>query len=221
MGSNDIRRGGFNSLSSNDTQRGGDGDDILNGGFGKDTQLGGDGNDKLNGDFNFAGNNTQFKANKLSSLVKGGNKNRFDSNFFSSDDIQFGGNGNDTLNGGFGDDRLTGVGETAGFGEIDRLTGGFGKDTFYLGDENQVFYHGKGIFDYGLITDFRSSQDTIVLHGQKSDYVLATIEDADLPKGTGIYLDRDDSNDLNALVDDLIAVVTQNISNLDSGFTFV
>jgi len=213
-------RNGFNKLSSNDTQHGGDGNDTLNGGFGNDTQLGGDGNDILNGDFNF-GNNRQIKANNLRSLVKGGKKNRFASSFFDSDDIQFGGNGNDTLNGGFGNDRLTGVGENGGFGEIDLLTGGLGKDTFYLGDENQVFYHGKGNFDYGLITDWRAKQDTIVLHGKKSDYLLATIEDVDLPLGTGIYLDRDDSKDLNPSVDDLIAVVTQDISNFDRGFSFV
>ncbi len=244
LGSNDFNRGNSSRLSSNDTQLGGDGDDTLNGGFGNDTQLGGDGNDILNGDFDF-GSDRQYKGNfdfsdrnnrfnsdfgdknkkikddNLSNLVKGGNKNRFGSSFFGSDDIQFGGNGNDTLNGGFGSDRLTGVGNNLGFGEIDRLTGGFGKDTFYLGDENHVFYHGKGIFDYALITDFRASQDTIVLHGQKSDYVLATIEDADLPKGIGLYLDRDDSYDLTPQVDDLIAVVTQNIANLDRGFTFV
>lgn len=235
LGNNDISRDRSNRLSSNDTQLGGDGDDTLNGGFGSDTQLGGDGNDTLNGDFNFGNahnrnnrfnsdfghKNKRIQDDNLSSLVKGGNKNRFASSFFGSDDIQFGGNGNDTLNGGFGSDRLTGVGNNLGFGEIDRLTGGFGKDTFYLGDENHVFYHGKGIFDYALITDFRANEDTIVLHGQKSDYVLATIEDADLPKGIGLYLDRDDSHDLTPQVDDLIAVVTQNTANFDRGFTFV
>ncbi len=249
LGNNDISWNRSNKLSSNDTQRGGDGNDTLNGGFGNDTQLGGDGNDVLNGDFDFSGDrdrqyngdydfgkgkggdrhdkfnrdggkNKQIQADNLSSLVKGGNKNRFSSSFFGSDDIQFGGNGNDTLNGGFGSDRLTGVGNNLGFGEIDRLTGGFGKDTFYLGDENNVFYHGKGNFDYALITDFRASQDTIVLHGDKSDYKLATIEDADLPKGIGLYLDRDDFNDLTPQ-DDLIAVVTQNIANFDRGFTFI
>ena len=233
LGNNDISRDRSNRLNSNDTQLGGDGDDTLNGGFGSDTQLGGDGNDTLNGDFNFGSDrknrfnsdfgdkNKKNQDDNLSSLVKGGNKNQFGSSFFGSDDIQFGGNGNDTLNGGFGSDRLTGVGETNGFGEIDRLTGGFGKDTFYLGDENHVFYHGKGIFDYALITDFRANEDTIVLHGQKSDYVLATIEDADLPKGIGLYLDRDDFNDLTPQVDELIAVVTQNITNFDRGFTFI
>lgn len=223
LGNNDKSQGRSNRLSSNDTQLGGDGNDTLNGGFGKDTQLGGDGNDVLNGDFGFGNNskNQKDKADNLSSLVKGDNKNQFGSSFFGSDDIQFGGNGNDTLNGGFGNDTLNGVGETGGVGEIDRLTGGFGKDTFNLGDENNVFYHGKGIFDYALIKDFRASQDTIVLNGEKSDYVLATIEDTGLPKGTGLYLNQDDSNDLNPQVDELIAVVSQNISNFDQGFAFV
>ncbi|MEO1377191.1 MAG: peroxidase family protein [Cyanobacteria bacterium J06635_10] len=221
LGNNDISRNRFNRLSSNDTQRGGDGDDTLNGGFGNDTQLGGDGNDILNGDFDFGDRRNRNSGLNLSSSVRGGNKNRFGFSFFSSDDIQFGGNGNDTLNGGFGNDNLTGVGNNLGVGEIDRLNGGAGFDTFNLGDENHVFYHGKGIFDYALIEDFRVRQDTIVLNGEKSDYVLATIEDANLPQGTGIYFSRDDSNNLTPSVDDLIAVVTQEIYNFDRGFSFV
>ncbi len=201
--SNDTLKGSFR----NDFIEGLEGDDKIKGKFGNNTQLGGDGDDRLNGGF---GKDTQLGGDGNDLLNGGFGK-----------DIQFGGNGNDTLNGGFGSDGLTGVGNNLGFGEIDRLTGGFGKDTFYLGDENNVFYHGKGNFDYALIKDFRASQDTIVLHGDKSDYKLATIEDADLPKGIGLYLDKDDFNDLTPQVDDLIAVVTQNIANLDRGFTFI
>ncbi len=201
--SNDTLKGSFR----NDFIEGLGGNDKIKGKFGNDTQLGGDGDDTLNGGF---GKDTQLGGDGNDLLNGGFGK-----------DIQFGGNGNDTLNGGFGSDGLTGVGNNLGFGEIDRLTGGFGKDTFYLGDENNVFYHGKGNFDYALITDFRASQDTIVLHGDKSDYKLATIEDADLPKGIGLYLDKDDFNDLTPQVDDLIAVVTQNIANFDRGFSFI
>jgi hypothetical protein len=194
-------------LFGNNYLDGGEGNDKLNGGFGNDTQLGSDGNDKLNGGF---GKDTQLGGDG-NDILKGGFGN----------DIQIGGNGNDSLNGDFGDDELTGVGNNFGMGEIDSLTGGFGKDTFNLGDKNNVFYHGKGIFDYALIKDFQVNQDTIVLNGSESNYVLGKINDADLPKGTGLYFDVDNSADFTTGVDDLIAVVTQNVSNFDRGFSFV
>ncbi|AFY57212.1 heme peroxidase family protein,Calx-beta domain-containing protein,putative calcium-binding protein [Rivularia sp. PCC 7116] len=228
LSNNDIRQNRFSRLDSNDTQLGGNGNDTLNGGFGKDTQLGGDGNDVLNGDFKFGGfsrnsyrQNRQIESNNLSNLVSKPKNIEFGSGFLNSDDVQIGGNGNDTLNGGFGDDELTGVGNQFGMGEIDNLTGGFGRDTFSLGDKNNVFYQGKGIFDYALITDFRASQDTIVLKGEASDYVLGAIDNSELPRGTGLYFDANKSGDFTVGVDDLIAVVTQKISNFEQGFSFV
>jgi hypothetical protein len=191
----------------NDYLDGGNGDDKLNGGFGNDTQLGRDGDDILNGNL---GKDTQLGGNG-NDKINGGFGN----------DFQIGGNGNDTLNGGFGNDELTGVGNDFGMGEIDILNGGFGRDTFNLGDKNNVFYHGKGNFDYALIKDFRANQDTIVLKGDSSDYVLGTTNDAELPRGTGLYFDVNNSGDFTDGVDDLIAVVGQNISNFDRGFSFV
>lgn len=197
----------ISGLFGNNYLDGGNGEDKLNGGFGNDTQLGSDGNDTLNGGF---GKDTQLGSDG-NDILKGGFGN----------DIQIGGNGDDSLNGGFGNDELTGVGNNFGMGEIDILNGGFGRDTFNLGDKNNVFYHGKGIFDYALIEDFRANQDTIVLKGEVSDYVLGTTNDGDLPKGTGLYFDVNNSGDFTDGVDDLIAVVTQNISNFDRGFSFV
>lgn len=77
-------------------------------------------------------------------------------------DILIGGDGNDTLNGGDGDDYIIGhslLKQPASRGEIDRLTGGKGRDLFviaggYLGDKN------KG---YALIADFNIAEDTLVL----------------------------------------------------------
>jgi hypothetical protein len=90
-----------------------------------------------------------------------------------------------------------------------------------LGDKNNVFYEGKGIFNYAVISDFQANQDIIELHGQPSDYVLASINTTELPKGTGLYRDVNSSGDLTPGVDDLIAVVSQTISNFDQGFSFV
>ena len=77
-------------------------------------------------------------------------------------DILIGGDGNDTLNGGDGDDYIIGhslLKQPASRGEVDRLTGGRGRDLFvlangYLGDKNR---------GYALITDFSVTEDTLIL----------------------------------------------------------
>ena len=146
-----------------------DGDDNLSGGAGNDELKGKQGNDNLFGD---AGDD------KL--------KGEDDS------DILIGGVGNDELEGGKGEDILTGVdpndpnASLAG-GEIDKLKGGDGFDTFVLGVSEQTYYTEQGNLDYGLIDDFKLDQsDKIQLSGSSSDYSLAT-DLPDLPKGTAIF----------------------------------
>ena len=184
-------------LSSNDTQIGGDGNDTLNGGFGSDTQLGGDGNDILNGDDNF--------GSLFGTSVFG---------FPYGNDVQIGGSGNDKLTGGAGNDKLNGTGDRFGLGEIDELTGGSGKDTFSLGDRQNVFYSGQNTFDYAVITDFEASEDTIELRGKIADYVIAPTT-GDLSPGTGLYLDVDNSRDFTLGTDELIAISTKTFESLD------
>ncbi|MBD2342000.1 hypothetical protein H6G64_34275 [Calothrix sp. FACHB-156] len=90
-----------------------DGNDTIISGSSNDFLDGGNGNDLLKGD---VGNDTLI-----------------------------GGNGNDILEGGEGNDVLIGVTFPTGFSgknEIDELTGGRGRDTFYVGDAARVFYTG-------------------------------------------------------------------------------
>ena len=128
-------------------------------------------------------------------------------------DILIGGNGSDILVGGNGNDKLKGVGESLGAGEIDYLNGGRGHDTFILGDKSAVFYKGGGNDDFAVITDF-GRKDRVQLAGDEDDYLLE-LTDGALPKGTGLYLDRDSSGYLSES-DDLIAVIKdQMIADFD------
>lgn len=112
--------------------------------------------------------------------------------------------GNDTLSGEAGDDHL--LGTNRGVGEKDVLIGKAGRDTFYLGNANTVFYddgnsNTAGLKDYALIKDFNPRQDFIKLHGRRSNYFLAP-SPAGLPAGTAIYLDKPSTQK-----DELIAIV--------------
>lgn len=152
------------------------GDDIANGAGGDDFISGGSGNDSLSGD---SGNDT-IEGNLGNDVLNGGLGN----------DYLNGGRDNDSLNGGSGNDILVGttreiiatVGDTVvnpppGVGEIDILTGGTGRDTFVLGDANDIYYddginnslpffpNAYGESDYALITDFTDGLDTIQLKG--------------------------------------------------------
>lgn len=76
-----------------------------------------------------------------------------------------------------GDDDLTGVDPTyygAGNGEYDILSGGYGADYFYVGDEYEAYYQGEGSVE---IVDFISSEgDKIVAYGVAEDYSYVEIE---------------------------------------------
>ena len=96
---------------------------------------------------------------------------------YSGNDSLYGGAGSDSLNGGSGNDILRGF--SSGYSqEIDTLTGGFGSDTFVLGDSTGVCYLGgvsNGLdYSYALITDWNAYSDSIQAWGNASWYHLGT-----------------------------------------------
>ena len=124
-----------------DVLDGGNGSDVIEGGFGKDTLNGGAGNDTLDGGFG-------------RDLLNGDDGN----------DFLIGGFGRDTLNGGAGDDILEG-----GFAP-DNLDGGTGDDTLIGGRGRDILTGGAGMdtftFDDAfagrdIITDFAIADDVI------------------------------------------------------------
>lgn len=142
--------------------------------------------------------------------------------------VLWGTTANDTIVAGNGDDRLTGVtatGTTAadtGTGQIDRLTGGSGIDTFLLGDAIRgVYYDDKingniGVTDYALITDFKSGQDKLQL--RSGSYFVSVAGTT-----TSLYWDRNANNVFNTTGvdrDELIAILT-NASITGSDLTWV
>ncbi|MBD2103658.1 calcium-binding protein [Leptolyngbya sp. FACHB-261] len=155
-------------------------------GPGNDYMFGGAGNDYMDG---FGGNDYAYG--------------------YEGDDTLHGGEGNDYLYGDDGNDVLTGTKASewnAGQGEIDQLTGGFGADTFVLGDFAEAYYSdanswGLGTQDYALITDFNPWQDQIRLHGSSSDYVIGGSEISGA-SDLGIYQIQGSSFELIAVLQD-------------------
>ena len=178
-----------------DTLTGGTGNDYLNGGIDKDSLDGGEGKDRLYGGeaddtlTGGAGNDFLKGGNGEDSLDGGEGKDRL----YGGDlnDKLIGGSGNDYINGGSGNDAITGVDIVSfGVGEIDRLRGGDGEDSFILGNTNASFYddgnnRNKGRSDYAFIRDFNVNDDDIQLFGGE-DYYL------DVTRGSSsIYIDND------------------------------
>jgi Ca2+-binding RTX toxin-like protein len=119
-------------------------------------------------------------------------------------DVLRGNAGNDTLSGNEGNDTLIGVATysaTPGAGEIDTLTGGAGKDEFWLGTATKSFYTVAGNDDYAIITDFNRLDDVIRLKGAKDGYRLDS-NGALGVAGTAIYGRNSVSG-----TDDLVAIV--------------
>jgi RHS repeat-associated protein len=212
----------INALDGNDTVFGNGGNDLIDGGNGNDKLYGGDGDDTV-----FGG-----EGNDL--LVGEGGNDTLNGNA-GNDDI-YGGLGNDNIDGGEGNDRIDGVLSAplvlpviglSGVGEIDKLTGGEGKDLFVLGlpknsTANQTgykYYVGQKDLDYALIQDFQSvnNGDKIQLFGSATDYQLGAVAGS-LPNGVGIYT--------TGATPDLVGIV-QGVSlsslqlNNSSQFTFV
>ena len=142
-------------------------------------------------------------------LLKGGSGN----------DELIGDRGHDSLRGEHDDDVLIGVNSTLvnpGFGEVDRLWGNAGADTFVLGDANGAYYnHGgtpmQGMGDYAFIMDFNASEDSIQLHGSADNYKLT---------GSGSYT-RIFYGEIGSDPNELIGIVRGSSSGLElSGAEF-
>ncbi|MEM1392437.1 MAG: calcium-binding protein [Cyanobacteria bacterium P01_H01_bin.150] len=205
---NDYLNGG----NDEDSLEGGAGRDRLYGGDADDTLIGGEGNDYLNG-------------GEGEDLLEGGEGN---DRLYGGDlnDILIGGSGKDYIDGGSGNDAITGVDiVNFGAGEIDRLKGGEGEDTFILGNESDCFYddgnnNNKGRSDYAFIMDFNVNEDDIQLFGGENYYL-------DVVRGSSsIYIDNDGVEGFSRN-DELIGVikgVTLTEGDIDGsteGFNFV
>ena len=221
-GNDTILGGDGNELILGDIDdNNGIGDDVLKGGAGDDKITGGQGNDLVYGeednDILSGGVGDDFvSGGEDDDLVfgAGGNDSVYGD---AGDDDLSGGSGNDSVYGGEGADTLNGVGTffspLPGLGEIDELTGNEGNDVFELGQISatgtpDVFYDDgdtatAGTNDYGLITDFDSSEgDKINLVGDKSDYFLTASPEGFHP-GTAIYLNDGDTPELIAIATDI------------------
>jgi VCBS repeat-containing protein len=138
----------------------------------------------------------------------------------SDSNLIMGSSGNDLLTGGASNDVLVGVMTNAlnsGIGEIDRLTGYQGADTFVLGNRNSSFYVGAGVNDYALIQDFNSQEgDAIQLRGSANDYILG-VASTGQGTGTGIFM----SSDSNELIGIIGGVQPQALSLSQPSFQYV
>jgi Ca2+-binding RTX toxin-like protein len=123
-------------------------------------------------------------GNDLDNLIKGNQyANVLDGK--AGNDRLHGGFGSDVLLGGDGDDYLVGYNSSLsykkvkGWGEIDFLEGGNGKDTYVLnnGDRGYIAYddvslRSAGLQDFALIQGFNPLEDTIQLSGRATQYIL-------------------------------------------------
>ena len=212
----DLVRGGIN----NDTLSGGLGNDKIAGGFGDDRLLGEGGDDRLYGN---SGNDNLLGGSGKDYLwggigrdtISGGINQDYlwggsdNDSLLGGDgnDLLYGESGNDTLIAEVGDDTLVGVDELAiapGRGEIDRLTGNAGSDSFVLGVGDRVFYDdgsqlNLGTTDYAIISDFTLNQDVIILP-RAFKYSLNSYS-IQGQSGTGIFVSNNQGSD------ELIAIV--------------
>jgi Ca2+-binding RTX toxin-like protein len=184
-----VERADITGTSKRDTFQDLPGDDIIRAGDGNDDIVAAfGGNNRLFGD---AGNDYI--------------EDRTGESFLS------GGAGNDNLQGGAASDILDGGGRP---GEVDRLTGGEGADTFILGDLAGRRYDdgnaaSPGHDAYAWIEDFRPSQgDRLQLANPASQYLLGTSPFTS-PNGPALYHDTNGNSTLEPAIDELIAVWTQ------------
>jgi Ca2+-binding RTX toxin-like protein len=147
----------INGNGGDDELHGGDGDDVIDTGFGFDAAFGDDGDDTITiteygSASGGAGNDTIFgsDADFAFSSLTGDDGN----------DVLVSGTGGGVLDGGEGDDVL--VGSSAG----EAMYGGFGVDTFVFGTE----------WSYDYIVDFEEGEK-IDLSGSGLTFADLTIED--------------------------------------------
>ncbi len=121
---------------------------------------------------------------------------------YAGDDSLLGGAGTDVIGGETGDDILNGYGHTNW--EYDILSGGYGADTFVLGNIFGAFYERSG---FATVTDFESAAgDQLQVFGNSGDYSLLEFDG-----GTDIYYQ-----------DDLIGYVSNTTEiTLENNFIFV
>lgn len=96
------------------------------------------------------------------------------------------------MDGGSGNDRLSGVdpfaNEDFGADTIDTLTGGSGRDTYIVGDGDNVFYAEVGSRDYALITDYEFGRDRLDVAGSRENYTIG-FTSGRLPDGLAVYFE--------------------------------
>ncbi|MGB3191748.1 MAG: calcium-binding protein, partial [Limnoraphis sp.] len=158
---------------------------------GNDIIFGGQGDDFI-GDI--GGGNDQFFSNLGNDLINGGEGN--DQVFGGQgDDFVVGGAGNDLVSGDKGSDILIGVDFentiNPGFGEIDTLVGGEGRDLFTLGFDSPSYYVGLGDSDFALITNFNLAEDAIFV-SETDNVTISDINRSELGSGTGIFSENGD-----------------------------
>ena len=209
------------------------GDDTFNPGRGRDTVNGGEGNDLLIIDYSTSNYNglppaVGIQTNGFYELngYSGVYEVTLDPIGMSLDSVSFdrieqfqitGTVVNDAIRTGGGNDRLAGAVSNSlnpGIGEIDRLEGGAGEDTYILGNFITSFYDDDdptsiGTTDYARIVDFNFNENhRIQLSGPKTNYFLGN---SPIPgiTGTGIILAKP-----GAEPDELIAII-EGVTGLD------
>ena len=170
------RKNTINANSRNNTIFGLGGNDKIRARQGNDFVNGGRGNDQIWGD---RGND----------ILRGDQGN----------DILRGGSGSDSLIGGSGRDVLVGSAVySRDKNEVDRMTGGSGKDRFVIGDRNQAFYTAGGQNDYAIIRDFKKGQGDKIQLNDDYRYVLGSA-----PKGVdgkGLFIQENGGRELVAVI---------------------
>ena len=208
-------------LAGDDTISGSDGNDSLFGEDGGDSLFGDLGNDFLSG----GNNNDTLDGGTGDDLLNGdNNQDRLIGN--EGNDLLLGGTDNDFLEGGVGDDTLIGSNfDSAELqpGEQDTLFGGAGRDLLILGDRDRLFYDDAnaqtaGSSDYALVREFDSSEDTIQLQGDRSQYRLAFYTDGGGTTFANIfYLEADATPERIGIIEN----VSSDLAISDPAFRFV
>ena len=199
-------------LAGNDTYRGGDGADSINGDAGNDRLYGDDGNDTISAgtgnDYARGGDdNDKLSGGEGNDRLYGdAGRDSLDGN--NGNDYLRGGDGSDTINGGTGNDRLYGDGGRdfldGGTGN-DYLDGGEGPDVLIGGPGNDVLRGGAGADRYvfgpdsgahDIIRGFSKAEgDRLDLKGQGYTVSFAGDGDAVLTLASGATVRLDGVNE--------------------------
>ena len=235
-----VEQQDYTGTNGNETLVGTSGNDTFNPLRGRDTVNGGDGNDLLIIDYSTSNHNGLPPAVGIQTLsfydlgnglgqYEGVYQVTLDPISMSYDSVSFtnierfqitGTVVNDAITTGGGNDLLAGAVSNSlnpGIGEIDRLEGGAGADTYILGNFITSFYDdddpmSMGTTDYARIVGFNANEDRIQLSGPITNYFLGN---SPIPgiTGTGIILAKPDPE-----FDELIAII-EGVTGLDLNST--